>query len=40
MPFRSKKQWRWAFVTKKPWARRWARETKSFKRLPRRKKRK
>lgn len=27
MPFRSKKQWRWAFANKKSFARRWARET-------------
>ena len=35
--FRSKAQWRWAFATKKPWARRWAHGTPSFKALPRRK---
>lgn len=34
MPFRSKTQWRWAFATEQPWARRWADETPSFRRLP------
>lgn len=33
-PFKSKNQWRWAFANEKPWARRWARKTKSFKALP------
>jgi len=27
MPFRSKKQQKFAFATKQPWARRWAHET-------------
>ncbi len=40
--FHSKAQWRWAFATKKPWARRWARKTPGgkiirYRRLPRRK---
>jgi hypothetical protein len=40
--FTSKAQWRWAFATKKPWARRKARETEGgpktrFRRLPTRK---
>ncbi|QFG13189.1 hypothetical protein SEA_STEAMEDHAMS_4 [Gordonia phage SteamedHams] len=38
--FKSKKQWRWAFATKQPWARRWAHATKGgkktrYRRLPR-----
>ncbi len=38
--FKSKKQWRWAFANKKPWARGKARKTKGprkirFRRLPR-----
>lgn len=37
MPFRSKAQWRWAFATRKTWARRWAHETASYKALPRNK---
>jgi len=37
--FRSKKQWRWAFATKQPFARRWAHETPGgpkvrYRRLP------
>lgn len=28
MPFRSRKQWGWAFANKKPWAKGWANETK------------
>jgi hypothetical protein len=40
--FTSKAQWRWAFATKKPWARRHARRTPGgpkvrYRRLPRRK---
>lgn len=40
MPFKSKKQWRWAFARGKSWARRWARETPGgkgvrYRRLPR-----
>ena len=31
MPFRSKKQWKWAFATKQSFARRWAHETKGGK---------
>jgi len=27
--FDSKAQWRWAFATKKPWARRWAEATEA-----------
>lgn len=27
MPYRSKKQWRWAFANKMPWAKKWAHET-------------
>jgi hypothetical protein len=34
MPFKSKKQWRWAFVNKKSFARKWAHKTASFKALP------
>jgi hypothetical protein len=39
--FRSKAQWRWAFATKKSFARRWAHETPGgpkvrYRRLPRR----
>lgn len=34
MPFKSKAQQRWAFGTKQPFAKKWAHETKSFKRLP------
>ncbi|AEG14708.1 hypothetical protein Desku_1121 [Desulfofundulus kuznetsovii DSM 6115] len=40
MPFKSKRQWRWAFATKQPWAREWAEKTKSFKALPERKRKK
>lgn len=41
-PFRSKAQWRWAFATKKRWARRWAHKTPGgpkvrYRRLPRKK---
>lgn len=37
--FKSKKQWRWAFATKQPWARKKAHETKGgkktrYRRLP------
>lgn len=31
MPFKSKKQWKWAFATGQPFARRWAHETKGGK---------
>lgn len=34
MPFRSKKQWRWAWATHKRWARRWAHESRPYKSLP------
>lgn len=34
MPFVSKKQYRWAFASGQPWARRWARETPSLTNLP------
>lgn len=35
MPFRSKKQWKFAFATDQKWARKWAHETKrSYKALP------
>jgi hypothetical protein len=38
MPYKSQKQWKWAFVHKMPWAKKWARETKRpYKRLPRKK---
>jgi hypothetical protein len=40
MPFKSKKQWRWAFANKKAFARKWAHQTKSYKRLPAKKRRK
>lgn len=38
-PFRSRAQWRWAFATKQPFARRWAHKTPGgkivrFRRLP------
>lgn len=33
MPFKNKKQMRWAFATKQPWAKRWAKET-NMKNLP------
>jgi hypothetical protein len=36
-PFVSQAQAGWAFATGQPWARRWARETGPYKRLPRRK---
>ena len=41
--FSSKAQWRWAFATKQPWARKKAHETKGgkkvrYRRLPKRKK--
>lgn len=41
MPYTSKRQWRWAFATGQPWARRWADETpggeeRRFRRLPER----
>jgi hypothetical protein len=36
MPFDSKKQQRWAFATKQPFAKRWAKET-DFPELPERK---
>jgi hypothetical protein len=38
MPFKSKTQWKWAWVNKKRWARKWSHETPSYKRLPRKKK--
>jgi hypothetical protein len=43
MPFRSQKQWRWAFATGQRFARRWARKTPGgkgtrYRRLPRRRK--
>lgn len=39
MPFRSRKQWRWAFANKKKFAKRWAHATPGgkitrFRRLP------
>lgn len=37
LPFRSKAQWKWAFASKKTWAKRWAHKTASFKALPARK---
>lgn len=37
MPFKSKKQWRWAFATHKSFAREWAHKSKPFKTLPKRK---
>lgn len=41
MPFKSKKQWRWAFANKKKWAKDWAKETKkSYKSLPSKKRKK
>lgn len=36
MPFQSKRQMRWAFATRQPFARRWARATRAPKRLPER----
>jgi hypothetical protein len=39
MPFRSKAQQRFAFATKQPWAKKWAKKTKAaggFKSLPER----
>lgn len=41
IPYTSKRQWRWAFATGQPWARRWADETpggegRRFRRLPER----
>jgi hypothetical protein len=33
--FRSRVQWRWAFARKMPWARRWARRSRSYNSLPR-----
>lgn len=36
-PFVSRAQAGWAFATGQPWARRWARETGSYKKLPKRK---
>jgi hypothetical protein len=33
--FRSRAQWRWAFARKMPWARRWARRSRSYNSLPR-----
>jgi len=36
-PFKSKDQWRWAFANKMPFARRWARKTRSYKALPKNK---
>jgi hypothetical protein len=35
--FMSKAQWRWAFATKKTFARRWAHSTPSYQALPRNK---
>jgi hypothetical protein len=40
--FRSKAQWRWAFATKQPWARKWAHQTPGgkkvrYRRLPKKK---
>jgi hypothetical protein len=34
MPFKSKKQWRWAFGTGQPFARDWAHKTGSYRSLP------
>lgn len=34
MPFRSKRQVAWMWINKPDMAERWAKETKSFKRLP------
>lgn len=35
MPFRSKKQWKWAFANNKKFAKKWAHETvRSYKALP------
>jgi len=39
MPFRSRKQQRWAFVNEEPWAEKWAKMT-DFKHLPMRVKKK
>lgn len=33
-PFASRQQWRFAFSTGQPWAKRWARETGPYRRLP------
>lgn len=35
--FASKAQWRWAFRTKKTWAKRWAKKSPKFAALPKRK---
>jgi hypothetical protein len=37
MPMKSKAQWRFLFATHKPFARKWAHQTPSYKALPRRK---
>jgi hypothetical protein len=34
MPFKSKRQWAWAWANRKPWARKWAHKTPSYKALP------
>lgn len=34
--FASRAQWRWAFRTKKTWAKRWAKKSRPFKTLPKR----
>jgi hypothetical protein len=34
MPFKSKKQWRWAWANRKRWADKWAHKTPSYKGLP------
>ncbi len=40
MPFKSKKQWKWAFANHEVWADEWAHKTKSYKSLPNKKGRK
>lgn len=34
MPFKSSSQQKWAFATKQPFAKRWAKETPNMKKLP------
>lgn len=36
MPFKSKRQMRWAYATGKRWASTWSKHTKNAKRLPER----
>jgi hypothetical protein len=34
LPFKSKKQWKWAFAMHKKFAQKWAKETPNYKSLP------